>query len=297
MMAELPSGTVTFLFTDLEGSTRLWEDDADAMRAAVARHDVLLEEAITRQGGMVFSRMGDGMAAAFASAPQGIAAAVDAQLALSSESWGTIRPLRARMGLHAGEGTVVGGQYDSQPLNRCARLMAVAHGGQVVVSDAVEVLVRGALPPDVGLADLGEHRLRDLAQAMRVFQVTHPRLTDRFPALRSLDAFLGNLPLQVSSLIGRDQEIARTIDALDRARVVTLTGVGGVGKSRLAYQVAAEALPRVRDGAWLVELAPVRDPDDVADAVAAVPLVEVNQTIRTPRIPAHRGRRPDQGGQ
>jgi class 3 adenylate cyclase len=131
-MAGLPSDTVTFLFTDLEGSTRRWEDDADAMRVAVARHDVLLEDAIISQGGMVFSRMGDGMAAAFGSAPQGIAAAVDAQLALAAESWGAIGPLRARMGLHAGEGTVVGEQHDSQPLNRCARLMAVAHGGQVV---------------------------------------------------------------------------------------------------------------------------------------------------------------------
>jgi predicted ATPase/class 3 adenylate cyclase len=269
-MGELPIGTVTFLFTDLEGSTRLWEEDADAMRVAVARHDALLNDAIARHGGVVFSNMGDGMAAAFASAQQGIAAAVDAQLALSRESWGTTRPLRARMGLHAGDGTVVGGQYDSQPLNRCARLMAVAHGGQIVVSDAVEVLVRGSLPSDVGLVDLGEHRLRDLAQPMRVFQATHPRLAERFPTLSSLDAFPGNLPLQVSSFIGRDQEIVRTIDALDRARVVTLTGVGGVGKTRLAYQVAAEVLPRFRDGAWLVELAPVRDPDDVVETFAAL---------------------------
>jgi predicted ATPase/class 3 adenylate cyclase len=269
-MGELPSGTVTFLFTDLEGSTRLWEEDADAMRVAVARHDALLEDAITRHGGAVFSRMGDGMAAAFASAPQAIAAAVDAQLALVNESWGQTGPLRARMGSHAGDGTAVGGQYDSQPLNRCARLMAAAHGGQVVVSDAVEALARGALPPVVGLVDLGEHRLRDLAQPIRVFQVTHPGLADRFPALRSLDAFPGNLPLQVSSFIGRTREIARTIEALDRARVVTLTGVGGVGKTRLATQVAAEVLPQFRDGAWLIELAPVRDADGVTDACAAV---------------------------
>jgi predicted ATPase/class 3 adenylate cyclase len=269
-VSDLPSGTVTFLFTDLERSTRLWEEDPKAMRTAMARHDALLEDAITRHGGVVFSHRGDGMAAAFGSAPQAVAAAVDGQLALSDEVWDAPGPLQARMGLHAGEGALVGDQYGSQQLNRCARLMAVAHGGQVVVSDAVEALVRGELPPGVGLLDLGEYRLRDLSHPMHVFQVTHPGLAGGFPALRSLDAFPGNLPVQLSSFIGREREIAGTIDALDTARLVTVTGVGGVGKTRLALQVAAEALPRFREGAWLVELGSVRDPDGVLDAFAGL---------------------------
>jgi len=269
-MADLPIGTVTFLFTDLEGSTRLWEEDAPTMRAAMARHDALLEEAVTRRGGVVFARMGDGIAAAFESATQGVAAAVEAQVALGEEAWGTSAALRSRIGLHAGEGSLVRDQYDSQPLNRCARLMAVAHGGQVLISDSVEILARDGLPPGLGLIDLGEHRLRDLAQPMHVYQVTHPRLAARFPPLRSMDAFMGNLPLQVSSFIGRETEVGRAIDALASARVVTLTGVGGVGKTRLALQVAAEVLPRFRDGAWLVELAPIRDSADVIGAFAAL---------------------------
>ena len=269
-MSDLPTGTVTFLFTDLQGSTRLWEDEPDAMRAAMARHDALLDDAITRHGGVVFSRMGDGIAAAFGSAPQAVEAALDAQLALSVEPWGATGPLRARMGLHTGAAAVVGDQYESQPLNRCARLMAVAHGGQVVVSEAVEPLVRGALPDGVELVDLGEHRLRDLARPMHVFQVAHPALPRDFPALVSLDAFPGNLPLQVSSFVGREREVARAVAALEEVRVVTLTGVGGVGKTRLALQVAGEVLPGFRDGAWLCELAPVRDPNGVVDAVAGV---------------------------
>jgi len=182
-MSELPTGTVTFLFTDLEGSTRLWEDDPDAMSAAMVRHDALLDDAITSHGGVVFSRMGDGIAAAFGSAPEAVEAALDAQLALWSEAWETNEPLCARMGLHTGAGALVGDQYESQPLNRCARLMAIAHGGQVIVSEAVEPLVRGALPQGVELVDLGEHRLRDLARPMHVFQVAHRELPRDFPAL------------------------------------------------------------------------------------------------------------------
>jgi class 3 adenylate cyclase len=154
-MAELPTGTVTFLFTDLEGSTRLWESDREAMAAAVARHDALLEDAIGRHGGVVFSHMGDGMAAAFGTAPNAVAAAIDAQLALSYEAWGVTGPLRARMGLHTGEGRVIGDQYESHTLNRCARLMAVAHGGQLVISGSTAALVVGELPEGVDLIDLG----------------------------------------------------------------------------------------------------------------------------------------------
>ena len=270
-MVELPTGTVTFLFTDLEGSTRLWEEHPEAMRAALARHDEILRGAIEQHGGVVFSEMGDGMAAAFASAGDALAAVLDAQLGLGSFEWGETGPLRARMGLHTGEGDLrPDGQYVNQPLNRCARLMAIAHGGQVVVSESVESLVRGALPADVGLVPLGEHRLRDLTRAIGVFQVTHPGLVREFPPLRSLDVLPGNLPVQMTSFVGREQELARVVAELGDARVVTLTGVGGVGKTRLALEVAAEVVPQYRDGAWLTELAGVRDPEAVPDALVSM---------------------------
>ena len=269
-MAELPQGTVTFLFTDLEGSTRLWEDLPDEMRDALVEHDAILRGAIEASGGIVFSEMGDGMAAVFASPTGAVAAAVDAQLGLSTVSWGVTGPLRARMGLHSGEGSLrPDGHYVNQPLNRCARLMAVAHGGQVVVSETVESLVRDALPPDAGLLDLGEHRLRDLSSAIGVYQVTHPALPRDFPPLQSLDALPGNLPVQLTSFIGREHERKRIADDLRDTHVVTLTGVGGVGKTRLALEVAADVILEYRAGAWFVELAGVRDPDAVPDAIMA----------------------------
>jgi predicted ATPase len=174
------------------------------------------------------------------------------------------------MGLHTGEVDERGGDYFGAEVNRTARLMGVAHGGQVVCSSATADLVGGALPEGLGLLDLGEHRLRDLSGRLRVFQVCGPGLASRFPPLRSLEGFPGNLPLQLSSFVGREDELERVAKALGDARVVTLTGVGGVGKTRLAVQVAAELLPRFSDGAWLVELAAVRDPERVADSVGAV---------------------------
>jgi predicted ATPase/class 3 adenylate cyclase/DNA-binding CsgD family transcriptional regulator len=265
-----PAGTVTFLLTDLEGSTRMWEHDPDAMKAAMARHDYLLEEAIAANQGFVFARMGDGMAAAFNMANDAIAAAGEIQRALADEPWGTASPLRARIGLHTGEGVVVEGSgYASRPVNHCSRLMAAAHGGQVIVSGSTEALVRDELPDAMGLMDLGEHRLRDLGRPTRVFQLTSAGCREEFPPLRSLDAYPGNLPVQVSSFIGREADVARVAAALSDWRVVTITGTGGVGKTRLAIQVAADLLPRYREGAWLAELGPVRDPDDVVGAAAA----------------------------
>jgi predicted ATPase/class 3 adenylate cyclase len=269
-MTELPSGTVTFLFTDLEGSTRLWEEQPEAMQVALARHDAILEGTIDTCGGVVFSKMGDGMAAASASAADLVRAAVQVQLALASEPWpDAVGALRSRMGIHTAKGVLVDGHYLNQPLNRCARLMAIGHGGQVLVSGATEQLVRGDLPETVGMVDLGEHRLRDLSEPLRVFEVRHRDLPATFPPLRSLNAFPGNLPLQVSSFIGRARALARVTEALRSERAVTLTGTGGVGKTRLALQVAAEVLPRFREGAWLVELAGIHDPEGVIDAFAA----------------------------
>ena len=270
MAGHPPSGTVTFLLTDLEGSTRMWEQDPDAMKAAMARHDALLEKVFAAHRGFVFARMGDGMAAAFATASDAISGAGAIQRALAEEPWGTASPLRARIGVHTDEGVIVDAGYVSQPVNRCSRLMAAAHGGQVVVSGATEALVRDQLPEGTGLVDLGEHRLRDLGRPTRVFQLSRAGCREEFPPLRSLDAFPGNLPAQVSSFVGRQVEVSRVAAALGDSRVVTITGVGGVGKTRLALQVAADLLPRYRDGAWLVELAPLRDPVGVVEAVAAV---------------------------
>jgi predicted ATPase/class 3 adenylate cyclase len=269
--AELPTGTVTFLFTDLEGSTRLWEEQPDAMRAALARHDEILTAAVAAHGGRVVKSTGDGIHAVFASPVEALEACREGQRGLADEQWPEATgALRVRMGVHAGEAQLRDGDYYGSVLNRAARLTAIGHGGQVLVSDSVEPLVRGALPTEVSLVNLGMHRLRDLAHPIDVFQLIHPDLVHDFPPLRSLDALPGNLPLQVSSFIGREREFARVIAAFEEARVVTLTGVGGVGKTRLALQVAAEVVPRFREGAWLIELAAVRDPDAVPDAFATV---------------------------
>jgi predicted ATPase/class 3 adenylate cyclase len=257
-----PSGTVTFLFTDIEGSTRMWQVDEEAMREAVSRHDELLRTSVVEHGGRIFSTAGDGVAAVFAGAEAAGRAAETARDRLQAEGWPTVEPVRVRMGIHSGEAEERDGDYFGSAVNRAARLMAVGHGGQVLCSATTAELVEGK----VALLDLGEHRLRDLDKPVHLFQVG----AGLFPPLNSVDAFPGNLPLQVSSFVGRRRETDRVAKAIEECRVVTLTGVGGVGKTRLAVQVAAEVLPRFREGAWLVELAPVRDPEGVVAAFASV---------------------------
>jgi predicted ATPase len=220
--------------------------------------------------GFVFSTGGDGFGAAFSRGGDALAAALAAQRALASEEWPEAIPLRVRMGLHTGEAEERDGDYFGPEVNRAARLMAVAHGGQIVCSQTTADMARSGLLAGVSLVDLGVHSLRDLSEPLRVFQLCAEGLESGFPPLLSMDAFPGNLPLQVSSFIGRDRELARVAKALGEARVVTLTGVGGVGKTRLALRTAAEEVLRFREGAWLVELQAVRDPEAVAAAVAAV---------------------------
>jgi predicted ATPase/class 3 adenylate cyclase len=261
---------VTFLFSDVEGSTRLWETHGEEMRSALAVHDQIVRAALESAGGLVFATGGDGFGAAFSRAGEAVAAALAAQRALADQAWPETLSVKVRMGLHTGEADERDRDYFGPEVSRAARLMAVAHGGQIVCSPATADLVGGHLPAGVSLADLGVHRLRDLSEPLRVFQVVGDGLPSQFPPLLSMDAFPGNLPLQVSSFIGRDLELARVAKALGEARVVTLTGVGGVGKTRLALRAAAEELPRYREGAWLVELQAVRDPAAVAGAVAAV---------------------------
>jgi predicted ATPase/class 3 adenylate cyclase len=267
-MAELPTGTVTFLFTDLEVSTRLWDQEPEAMRAALARHDAILRKAVAVHGGEVVKGRGDGVHAVFATADGAIGAAIDAQVAMGAESWDVSEPLRVRIGIHSGGAELRDGDYFGSAVNRAARLEAVAHGGQIVCSQATADLVRDSLPASVELVDLGEHTLRDLARPERIFQVAHPGLEREFPPLASLDAFEGNLPVQVTSFVGRDDVVARIVGMLDESSLVTLLGTGGVGKTRLAVQVAAEVVPGFGDGAWFCELAAVDDGDEMAQVVA-----------------------------
>jgi predicted ATPase/class 3 adenylate cyclase len=268
-MGELPSGTVTFLFTDLEGSSRLWEAYPDAMGVALGRHDGLLRDAVEAHGGYVVKFTGDGVHAAFRTAEAAVAAAVDAQRRLTDAAWAETGPLRVRMGVHTGAAEVREGDYYGSAVNRAARIADAAHGGQIIVSHVTEELIGESLPDGLELVDLGEHRLRDLSRADRVFQVHAPGLGRDFPALRSIDAFPGNLPLQLTSFVGREDEFRTIAKAFDSTRLVTLTGVGGVGKTRLALQAAAEMIPRFADGAWFCELAAASDADAMTQVVAS----------------------------
>ena len=271
--AELAAGTLTFLLTDIEGSTRLWESEPEAMEVALQRHDRLLAEVIESHGGAVVTSRGEGDSffAVFHSAVSAVEAAGLCQLRLNGEVWPAGSALRVRMGLHTGEVRVRGGDHvDYTPINRCARVRAAGHGGQVLLTKATGDLVAGRLGSGFGLKELGEFRLRDLAAPELIFQLTHADLPADFPPIGTLAARVGNLPLQVSSFIGRGRELEQTAAALEGARLVTLTGPGGVGKTRLALQVAGELADRFGGGAWLCELAPIRDVAAVDDAVAAV---------------------------
>ncbi|HUA96508.1 MAG TPA: adenylate/guanylate cyclase domain-containing protein [Acidimicrobiales bacterium] len=279
-MVGRPSGTVTFLFTDIEGSTALWETQPDAMRDALVRHDTILAGAVADHGGYVFSTGGDGLAAAFERAGDALSAATDGQLGLAAEPWPEPADIRVRMGLHTGEALERDGDYFGPALNRAARIMAAGHGGQVLCSAVTAALVSGSLPDGAALVDLGPHRLRDLSEPERLFQLVHPGLPDDFPLLRTLDTLPGNLPHQVTAFIGREEELREVAKGLEVARVVTLCGVGGVGKTRLALQVAAETLPRYGHGAWMVELAPVSGADSVDEVIASALGVQSRPGIR-----------------
>ena len=271
-MSSLPTGTVTFLFTDIEGSTRLWEAHPEAMRPALARHEDLLRGCIEDSGGYVFKTVGDAFCAAFPTANTALQAALAAQLALAAEPWELPTSLRVRMALHTGATEERGGDYFGSPLNRIARLMAAGHGGQVLLSEATQGLVRDALPPDASLLDLSRHRLKDLGRPEQVFQLLHPALAADFPPLRSLDnpALPNNLPQQPTSFIGRETQIEEVKARLGKSRLLTLVGAGGSGKTRLSLQVAADLLDGQGDGVWLVELAALSDPALVPQAVADV---------------------------
>ncbi len=263
-----PTGTVTFLFSDIEGSTQRWERDRAAMQDAVRRHDALMRTAIAQHDGYVFKTIGDAFCAAFARPEDAVAAILDAQRALAAEDFSAIDGLRVRAAVHTGTADERVGDYFGPALNRIARLLAIGHGGQVLLSGVTTDLVQGALPPRASLRDLGEHRLRDLARPERVYQLLAPDLAAEFPPLRSLDVLPNNLPLQLKSFVGRETEIAEITALIEQHRLVTLVGSGGVGKTRLSLQVAANLLDGSGDGVWFIELAPLASGDYIPSTVA-----------------------------
>ncbi len=265
-----PSPVTTFLFTDIEGSTRLWEQAPDRMRDALAAHDALARNCVATHRGSTVKSTGDGMLAVFEDPLDSLNAALQFQLALTDPGTTGGLQLRVRCGLHAGAGSRRDGDFYGTAVNRAARIMSAAHGGQILLSQAVAALVNGQLTEGVSLRDLGSVRLRDLAEPERIHQVVHPRLREQFPALRSLEATPHNLPQQLTPFVAREREFTEVRTLLGKARLLTLLGGGGFGKTRLSLQVAAEALDDYPDGVWLVELAPVSDSRLVAQTVASV---------------------------
>ena len=265
----MPSEIITFLFTDIEGSTRLWERFPDAMRRLLAVHDDLLRQAIAANEGRIFKTGGDSFSAAFGSAGAALRAALAAQRALQTAHGGEMGRLRVRMALHTGEVEARAGDYFGPPLNRAARLLDAAHGEQTLLSQAVYHLVCEDLPAPAELRDLGAHGLKDLVQPETVYQLCHPDLRTEFPPLRSLEAQPNNLPLQLTSFVGREAQVEEVRRLLGRARLLTLTGPGGCGKTRLALQVAADSIGKLAAGVWLADLAPrTAHPDSVWATVA-----------------------------
>jgi predicted ATPase/class 3 adenylate cyclase len=272
-MAALPAGIVTFLFTDIEGSTRLWERDRAAMTRAARRHDAILDAAITNHHGVLFKHVGDAVQAAFPTPLKAVSAAIEAQRALAAEPWPETGPIRARMAIHSGEATPDSrGDYHQVPsLNRLARLMASGHGGQVLLSHVIRQAVSKVLPDSVTLRDLGRHRLRDLLEPELITQLVIAGLPDEFPPLKTLEGHPTNLPTLPTALLGREDELAAIADLLiaDGARLVTLVGPGGVGKTHLALQAAATLVDDFEDGVWLVRLGTVSEPHMILPTVAA----------------------------
>jgi predicted ATPase/class 3 adenylate cyclase len=260
----------TFVFADLESSTRLWERYPEAMEGAMERHDAILQAAVEHAGGRVVKITGDGLMAVFSSPPDGVAACLEAQRSLGEAQWRETGPLRVRMGIHVGQAQRRAGDFFGPAVNRAARIMAAAHGGQVLLSEPAAERAQQRLPAEAGLRDLGEHRLKDLSRPERLFQLVHPALARDFPPLATLSQRPNNLPTQTSEFLGREAQLATLRDLLDAegVRLLTLTGPGGIGKTRLALQAAADQIDRFEDGVYLVDLSSVRRPDAAFAAIA-----------------------------
>jgi predicted ATPase/class 3 adenylate cyclase len=265
-MAVLPQGTVTFLFTDIEGSTKLVQELGPRYRDVLETHQALLRDAF--RAGVEVGTEGDSFFVVFASATDAVAAAVDGQRALAGQAWPDGHRVRVRMGLHTGQASLGAGAYVGFDVHRAARIAAAGSGGQVLLSESMHALVSRDLPDGVTIRDLGTHRLKDLAVPERMFQLVVSGLDAEFPALRTVEGGRTNLPPQLTSFVGRERELAE-LQALARAhRLVTVIGSGGTGKTRLMVQTAAELVGEQPDGVWLVELAPISDPDLIMQAVA-----------------------------
>jgi predicted ATPase/class 3 adenylate cyclase len=278
-MSSLPSGTITFLFSDIEGSTQKWEHSPELMRPAFSRQELIMRAAMQAHGGYVYKMIGDAFQVAFAAAPPAVEAALEAQRALQAEAWGEIGPIRVRMALHTGITEERGDDYVGPLLNRVARLMSAGHGGQVLLTQATCDLVRDKLPEGASLRDMGERRLKDLVRPEHVYELVSADLPADFPPLKTLDAYPHNLPIQLTSFIGREKEIGELEKALSEHRLVTLTGSGGTGKTRLSLQVAAQVMDAHPDGVWFLELAPLTDPGLVPSSLAG--LLGLRETAET----------------
>jgi len=265
----LPVGSPTFLFTDIEGSTQLLQELGDRYPGVLQTHHRLMRDAIIRAGGVEVGTEGDAFFVAFERASDALACALDAQVVLGSHDWPDERELRVRMGIHKGDALVVAGDYIGLAVHVAARIASAAHGGQVVLSQVACNAAVDGLPPGAALTALGPHRLKDLREPTELFQLSQVGLRDEFPALRTLSVLPNNLPTQLTSFVGREHELAQLVELVGTNRIVTLTGAGGVGKTRLALQAAAELVEGYPDGAWFVDLAPLRDPALVASTTAA----------------------------
>jgi predicted ATPase/class 3 adenylate cyclase/Tfp pilus assembly protein PilF len=266
----VPTGRVTILFTDIEGSTALWESAPELMRPALARHDEIARQAVEQHCGILVKTTGDGIHAVFADPLDAIRATIEYQRSLAEAAGASGMALTARCGLHAGISERRDNDVFGPEVNRAARIMSAGHGGQVLLSHAVATLLHDRLPAEIALRDLGAVRLRGIAKPERIYQLMHPALRDSFPALRSLEATPNNLPHPLTSFVGRARELADVADLVRSTRLVTLCGAGGIGKTRLSLQVAADVLNEFADGVWLAELAPFADARLVPSAVAAV---------------------------
>jgi predicted ATPase/class 3 adenylate cyclase len=278
----MASNPITFLFTDLENSTLLWEKYPQDMQQVSARHDALMRGIIDEHKGRVVKTTGDGFHAVFPSPSDGLTAALSAQQRLAAEPWPpAMGSLKVRMGLHTGQSQERDGDYYGVEVNLAARIMGLGHGGQILLSEVTKKLVERSLPPDSTLIDLGEHRLRGIAPIERIFQLRHPDLADEFPPLNSLAVFKHNLPRQASSFIGRKQELMEIVRLIHDTPILTLLGPGGTGKTRLMLQAAEEVIGDYPDGVWLVELAPLTDPELISERVAGALKVQ-EQPGRSP---------------
>ena len=276
MTVDADSTTLAYWFSDLEASTRLWEEHPDAMHDALARHDAILRNAVEDASGSVVKTTGDGLMAVFDEPANAVAAGVNAQQALEGEAWEETGPLLVRIGIHMGEAQPRAGDYYGPAVNRAARVMSAAHGGQILVSGSIVDEVGHSLPSQVSLRDLGEHRLKDLAGPEHLYQLVVPGLPDTFPALSTLDLRPNNLPTQTSVFLGREGELSELRALLDgtNTRLLTLTGPGGTGKTRLALQAAVDQLDRFEDGLFFVDLAPERDAQGAFSAIVRTLAVE-----------------------